>query len=118
MEALSSEPESETQVAILKGRNNYLCLHKLDGGYPEEEPDTLFDMPQHSTSRIGEEVLRLRSWAERTETGDRDELKPGVSDRAWAQVSVSASECLGKRCPSLRSALVSGRAKKHMKPIS
>ena len=99
MEALSSEPESETQVAILKGRNNYLCLHKLDGGYPEEEPDTLFDMPQRSMSRIGEEVLRLRSWAEKTETGDRDELKPGVSDRAWAQVSVSASECLGKRCP-------------------
>ena len=28
MEALSSEPESETQVAILKGRNNYLCLHE------------------------------------------------------------------------------------------
>jgi len=99
MEALSSEPESEAQVAILKGRNNYLCLHKLDGGYPEEEPDTLFDMPQRSISRIGEEVLRLRSWAEKTETGDRDELKPGVSDRAWAQVSVSASECLGKRCP-------------------
>ena len=99
MEALSSEPESEAQVAILKGRNNYLCLHKLDGGYPEEEPDTLFDIPQRSTSRIGEEVLRLRSWAEKTETGDRDELKPGVSDRAWAQVSVSASECLGKRCP-------------------
>lgn len=99
MEALSSEPESEAQVAILKGRNNYLCLHKLDGGYPEEEPDTLFDMPQRSMSRIGEEVLRLRSWAEKTETGDRDELKPGVSDRAWAQVSVSASECLGKRCP-------------------
>ena len=99
MDALSAEPESQAQVAILKGRNNYLCLHKLDGGYPEEEPDALFDIPQRGTSRVGEEVLRLRSWAERTETGDRDELKPGVSDRAWAQVSVSAAECLGKRCP-------------------
>ena len=98
LQALEPRPESQAQVALLKGRNNYLCLHKLEGGYPEEEQDTLFDMPS-STSRVGEEVVRLREWADRTETGDRDELKPGVSDRAWAQVSVSAAECLGRRCP-------------------
>lgn len=98
LQALKPRPESQAQVALLKGRNNYLCLHKLEGGYPEDEPDALFDMPS-STSRVGEEVVRLREWADRTETGDRDELKPGVSDRAWAQVSVSAAECLGRRCP-------------------
>ena len=98
LEALEPRPESQAQVALLKGRNNYLCLHKLEGGYPEDEPDALFDMPS-STSRVGEEVVRLREWADHTETGDRDELKPGVSDRAWAQVSVSAAECLGRRCP-------------------
>lgn len=98
LQALEPHPESQAQVALLKGRNNYLCLHKLEGGYPEDEPDALFDMPS-STSRVGEEVVRLREWADRTETGDRDELKPGVSDRAWAQVSVSAAECLGRRCP-------------------
>ena len=98
LQALEPPPESQAQVALLKGRNNYLCLHKLEGGYPEDEPDALFDMPS-STSRVGEEVVRLREWADRTETGDRDELKPGVSDRAWAQVSVSAAECLGRRCP-------------------
>lgn len=98
LQALEPRPESQAQVALLKGRNNYLCLHKLEGGYPEDEPDALFDMPS-STSRVGEEVVRLREWADRTETGDRDELKPGVSDRAWTQVSVSAAECLGRRCP-------------------
>lgn len=98
LQALEPRPESQAQVALLKGRNNYLCLHKLEGGYPEDEPDALFDMSS-STSRVGEEVVRLREWADRTETGDRDELKPGVSDRAWAQVSVSAAECLGRRCP-------------------
>lgn len=98
LQALEPRPESQAQVALLKGRNNYLCLHKLEGGYPEDEPDALFDMPS-STSRVGEEVVRLREWADHTETGDRDELKPGVSDRAWAQVSVSAAECLGRRCP-------------------
>ena len=35
-----------------------------------------------------------------TETGDRDELIPGVPDRSWSQVSVSARECIGvSRCP-------------------
>ena len=112
LQALEPRPESQAQVALLKGRNNYLCLHKLEGGYPEDEPDALFDMPS-STSRVGEEVVRLREWADRTETGDRDELKPGVSDRAWAQVSVSAAECLGRRCPLVEecfSEIARGRA--------
>ena len=112
LQALEPRPESQAQVALLKGRNNSLCLHKLEGGYPEDEPDALFDMPS-STSRVGEEVVRLREWADRTETGDRDELKPGVSDRAWAQVSVSAAECLGRRCPLVEecfSEMARGRA--------
>ena len=112
LQALEPRPESQAQVALLKGRNNYLCLHKLEGGYPEDEPDALFDMPS-STSRVGEEVVRLREWADLTETGDRDELKPGVSDRAWAQVSVSAAECLGRRCPLVEecfSEMARGRA--------
>jgi ATP-dependent DNA helicase DinG len=88
--------------ALVKGRRNYLCRHKLVGGFPAEE-DTLFDPPGEtsaaSTSRLGEEILRLRDWADQTETGDRDELVPGVSERAWRQVSVSAHDCLGTKCP-------------------
>jgi ATP-dependent DNA helicase DinG len=42
----------------------------------------------------------VHAWAAETKTGDRDELVPGVDDRAWRQVSVSARECLGaQRCP-------------------
>ncbi|MFW0181358.1 ATP-dependent DNA helicase [Rothia sp. P5766] len=104
LEALGDEPEHQTDVAILKGRNNYLCLHKLEGGYPDDDGEALFDMDTETGSvgpagKLGEEVVRLRSWAQTTETGDRDELLPGVSDRAWRQVSVKASECLGKKCP-------------------
>ncbi|MFZ5852731.1 MAG: ATP-dependent DNA helicase, partial [Actinomycetota bacterium] len=45
-------------------------------------------------------VAHLRRWAAQTDTGDRDELVPGPSERAWAQVSVGARECLGaSRCP-------------------
>ena len=57
-------------------------------------------------SRLGAEVVRLRGWAEVTESGDRDELVPGVSERAWRQVSVSAHECLGSRCPMVSECFV------------
>jgi ATP-dependent DNA helicase DinG len=95
---------------LVKGRRNYLCKHKLVGGFPAEEEDTLFGAAgtvasagssgtTGPTSALGEQVLRLREWAEETESGDRDELVPGVSERAWRQVSVSAHECLGGKCP-------------------
>ncbi|HKG52370.1 MAG TPA: helicase C-terminal domain-containing protein, partial [Actinomycetales bacterium] len=90
---------------LVKGRRNYLCKHKLVGGFPDDDEDTLFGgtsigRPQAS-SRLGEDVLRLREWADETASGDRDELVPGVSERAWRQVSVSAHECLGGKCPLL-----------------
>ncbi len=104
LESVGDRPERETEVAILKGRNNYVCLHKLEGGYPDDEQETLFDVdPGGTTGRLGEEVMRLRAWADTTDTGDRDELIPGVSDKAWRQVSVSASECLGRKCPLVES---------------
>jgi ATP-dependent DNA helicase DinG len=82
--------------AILKGRGNYVCLNRLDGGGPDEA-DVLFD--DSATSPMGREVVRARAWAEETETGDRDDLVPGVYDRVWSQVSVSSRECIGAaRC--------------------
>ncbi|MGW9429718.1 ATP-dependent DNA helicase [Streptomyces decoyicus] len=85
------------EFAMLKGRSNYLCLHRLHEGVPQEEEDGLFDVFEQATptSKLGKDLLRLRDWAGETETGDRDALTPGVSDRAWGQVSVSSRECLG-----------------------
>ena len=84
--------------AILKGRRNYLCLHRLRTGPPDEPGETLFDPA--AVSAVGQQVQRLTGWAGSTTTGDRDELVPGVEERAWRQVSVSARECLGaQRCP-------------------
>ena len=84
--------------AILKGRSNYLCRNKVHGGMPDDDGDALFD--PSPTTALGRDVVRLRGWADETETGDRDELDPGVSDRAWRQVSVTARECLGAaKCP-------------------
>jgi ATP-dependent DNA helicase DinG len=88
----------EPSFAILKGRRNYLCLHRLRTGPPDEPGETLFDPAAVST--VGRQMRRLTEWAADTATGDRDDLVPGVEDRAWRQVSVSARECLGaQRCP-------------------
>ncbi|MCP2320793.1 ATP-dependent DNA helicase DinG [Nocardia amikacinitolerans] len=98
-EALAKPLGRPARFAILKGRNNYLCLNKINSAIPDEPAEAeLFDA--FAISRLGREVQRLNDWASNTETGDRDELAPGVTDRAWRQVSVSSRECLGKsRCP-------------------
>ncbi|GAA2934481.1 ATP-dependent DNA helicase [Streptomyces thioluteus] len=84
------------EFAMLKGRSNYLCLHRLHEGVPQDEEEGLFDAVEAAapTSRLGKDLLRLRDWADETETGDRDDMTPGVSDRAWSQVSVTSRECL------------------------
>lgn len=110
LKALEPELPRPVEVALLKGRNNYACRYKLGGGYPDET-ETLFSLEDAGgaaasaaddgpSSPLGREVMRLREWAEQSETGDRDEVTPSVSDRAWRQVSVSAMECLGAQsCP-------------------
>jgi ATP-dependent DNA helicase DinG len=89
----------EPTFAILKGRRNYLCLHRVHTGAPDEPDDgALFD--PFAASAIGRQVKRLHEWSSDTATGDRDELVPGVGEQAWRQVSVSGRECLGvARCP-------------------
>jgi ATP-dependent DNA helicase DinG len=101
MAALKPLLDRDPAFAILKGRRNYLCLHRQKGGVADDPQDALF-VPADSgpTSPLGRQVKRLHEWAEQTTTGDRDELVPGVPEAAWRQVSVSAQECIGaQRCP-------------------
>ncbi|MGU3653718.1 ATP-dependent DNA helicase [Mycolicibacterium sp. A43C] len=101
-DALAPRLPRKPTFALLKGRGNYLCLNKIHNGsasegeeLPQEE---LFDAV--AATALGRDVQRLTAWASDTETGDRDELTPGVPDRSWSQVSVSARECIGvSRCP-------------------
>ena len=70
----------------------------MRGGPGEEQDDALFD--PRSVSATGRQVQRLHNWAASTDTGDRDELIPGVEMRSWRHVSVSARECIGaQKCP-------------------
>ena len=99
--ALKPLLDPEPVFAILKGRRNYLCLHRQKGGVADDPQDVLFDpVDSGPTSPLGRQVKRLHEWADQTTTGDRDELVPGVPEAAWRQVSVSAQECIGaQRCP-------------------
>ena len=98
-EALAPKLDRAPEFALLKGRNNYVCLNKINsGGEEEAEQDGLFN--PNELSEMGRHVLRVREWAQESETGDRDDLAPGVSDRIWTTVSVSSRECLGAgKCP-------------------
>ncbi|MEZ0338962.1 ATP-dependent DNA helicase [Mycobacterium sp. pV006] len=103
-EALTPALPRRPEFALLKGRGNYLCLNKIHNGAAAlTEPD---DRPQEelfspvAASALGRDVARLTEWSSDTDTGDRDDLVPGVPDRSWSQVSVSARECIGvSRCP-------------------
>ena len=103
--------------ALVKGRRNYVCLNKLEGGFPDDE-DGLLSVGQvdAAVGRLGQEVVRLREWASTTDSGDRDELVPGVSERAWRQVSVSAHECMGGKCPLVAECFVE-RAREAAKDV-
>lgn len=102
-DALATALPRRPQFALLKGRGNYLCLNKVHNGSatsdPTGEPQEELFNPMAVTA-LGRDVQRLTEWAATTDSGDRDDLKPGVADRSWSQVSVSARECVGvARCP-------------------
>jgi len=107
-EALAPHLPRTPTFALLKGRANYLCKHKIAGGYPVDiEPGALFaeassDPARMGGEKLGAQVKRLREWAEETDTGDRDSLEDAVSDRAWRQVSVTGTQCIGTSCPMVQ----------------
>jgi ATP-dependent DNA helicase DinG len=92
----------EPTFALLKGRHHYVCLAKLENAEEEDPQDALFERTKWlgEAGKLGKQIVRIREWAMESETGDRDELDPGVDDTAWRAVSTPARECVGAtRCP-------------------
>jgi ATP-dependent DNA helicase DinG len=91
--------EVDASYAVLKGRSNYACLHRIREGVPDDQ-GTLVDVPEGS---LGAKVLELRAWAEKeAETGGSGErdAAPRHTEREWRQVSVGHRDCLGAaKCP-------------------
>ena len=99
VEAARDVLHEDATYAVLKGRSNYACLHRVREGVPDDQ-GALIEIPESS---IGAEVVALREWVEEQAdehgTGERDHA-PRHTDRVWRQVSVSHRECLGaSKCP-------------------
>jgi ATP-dependent DNA helicase DinG len=99
LDAASEVLGTRPAYAVLKGRSNYACLHRVRDGVPDDQ-GTLIEV---SETALGTEVVKLRRWAEEESRaagpGDRDSAPPHT-DRLWQQVSVNHRECLGAaRCP-------------------
>ena len=76
-------------ATCMKGRANYLCLHKLD-------------QLQDGAGPAMHDVFLpvIREWSTRTEIGDRAELRDLPEDLSfWNEVSATADTCLGAECP-------------------
>jgi len=78
-------------VAMLKGRSNYLCLHRL--GLAAEEA-------RFQSREDARWFSRIRQWATVTDSGDISEMGDLPEDaRVWPLVTSNADNCLGGRCP-------------------
>jgi len=79
----------ELRVAVLKGRQNYLCRKQLQS----------FGPMLLREARDEEAFERLQPWIAATETGDRAELPFEPSEALWAELAVGSDRCAGRRCP-------------------
>ena len=76
-------------ATLMKGRANYLCLHRLDQLNDDLGPAS------HDVF-----LPIIREWVARTETGDRAELEGLPEDLPfWKEVDAAADTCLGSECP-------------------
>lgn len=83
---------SRVPVARMKGRENYLC--RLEWQKFQTEGDLKLD------ARRSADLRRIAAWAEKTKTGDRDEIRGlrGPTDY-WRGISTISENCIGRRCP-------------------
>ncbi|MBM7516319.1 ATP-dependent DNA helicase [Nocardioides nitrophenolicus] len=101
VKAVGTVPGVDASYAVLKGRSNYACLHRIREGAPDDQGELI--QAEDAMGAMGRKVLALREWAERAAeertTGERDDA-PRHTDKEWRQVSVTARECVGaSKCP-------------------
>ncbi len=94
------------RVALLKGRSNYLCLHRMDQA--RHSPESAQPGAQRALAKI-------ETWAQSTRTGDMAELT-GLDERSslWPLVTSTRDNCLGSTCPRYRACHVNLARKEAM----
>jgi ATP-dependent DNA helicase DinG len=85
--------EVPVDVALLKGRANYLCPHRMELAQSEGR--------FHSRSQVAD-LQKVRKWATQTDSGDIAELSELPEDSPlWSQITSTADNCLGNECEYL-----------------
>jgi ATP-dependent DNA helicase DinG len=89
--ALQQALGTPIRAAYMKGRSNYLCLHRFDRLREAEAGLNPGDRQWLQT---------IADWAPATETGDRAEIEDLPDDLAlWSEVTATTEQCLGRECP-------------------
>ena len=79
------------KVALLKGRSNYLCLHRLELAREEASVSSLRDRAQ---------LDRVARWAESTRSGDLAEFHELQENSPLRpRITSTPDNCLGQSCP-------------------
>ena len=86
----------EVRVAVLKGRQNYLCRRRVDGVQ-------FTGLGLLGAAGDVDAYERLLPWIDSTATGDRAELDAKPSASLWAELAVGSDRCLGRRCAHVAS---------------
>lgn len=89
----------EIDAVIVKGRSNYLCLHKWENELNEQRQFALYD-------REHEQVRGIRLWLEQTESGDVDELPFVIEPELRPRVVSFPDDCIGRECDHFDSCFV------------
>ncbi|MFQ5949307.1 MAG: ATP-dependent DNA helicase, partial [Nitrospiria bacterium] len=89
---LSKNLPDRFTFSMMKGKSNYLCLHRLGESLQQPAFEGLEGEADFET---------VRAWSTKTETGDRAELAALPETAAiWQAVSVKGDACLGANCPA------------------
>jgi ATP-dependent DNA helicase DinG len=85
-------------AALLKGRANYLCLHRLEQAHHEGRP---------ASREQAAHLHAIRAWSQRTRAGDRAEIAEVPEDSPlWPRVTSTSDNCLGAECPFIADCFV------------
>lgn len=86
---------NNADVALLKGRSNYLCKYRMDHAEFLPSPAAVQDL------------AAVKRFAQTTRTGDRNEIR-GVAENSviWPYVTSTNENCLGRRCPNAEECFV------------
>ncbi|HHG3068372.1 TPA: ATP-dependent DNA helicase [Vibrio parahaemolyticus] len=96
------------QVALLKGRSNYLCLDRLSRQIVESHTN-------ESDPTLLTQLVKVRSWSSETKTGDLGDCEDLPEDSMIIPTITSTNDnCLGKECPSYTDCFVLKARKRAM----